>query len=274
MRTAACLAALSTALHQHLLLPTYILDPPSPSSSSSSSTLTAAHHLSAALTDLATTSPSRESHLRSVLLAALPPAETDKRASLAASCAAASVVGWLGPLLPSSAEPAFRRALEDFCGGVVRGRWARLQRCETKVEASLEREFDDFEAWEALPLGGEGGGSQQQQQQQQQQQNGGGQRRAGPGLDANDAVAGVVWPAFFIIEDGDHEVLRPGYVLCEAQVKAAREELAVPTLSRRLIRSNTRRSKALSFPAVNGTAGQGGSFLSQGVGVGVGSGPS
>jgi len=264
MRGAAVLAVIASSLSRHIFQPTYLLD--------------SGVELSALMRTLAGADPTQESYLRSVLLAVLPrwqKAVAERRIF----DVVAEVMGYVGPLLSQEGEAAFRKSLEALCEQ-ARERWSRLQRCDVRVEASLEKLYGEVDCWKLLPLQGSaaGGSDGSQLPNGTASTSGSNSRVSSPapgrpasGLEYKD-IAGVVWPSFFQIQKNAMEPIQAGFVLGAAQVKAARDEEHTGVGStagvRRAVRQITRRSRQLTFPIMNGTGGLDRAFLSPGVGVG------
>lgn len=266
MRGAAVLAVIASSMVRYIFQPTYLLE--------------SGEELSEIMTNLAGADLARESHLRSVLLAVLPaiPEWQKEVVPRRISHVVTEVMKCVGPLLSPEKGVAFKKALQALCEQACE-RWMRLQRCDAKVLASLERPYDEVEYWKLLPLQSStanGSASSPRPSGTNTTSSGSSrsstpvQGRAGPGSLEYKDIVGVVWPSFFVVQQGDLEPLKTGFVLGGAQVKAAREEESnASTMGpRRGPRQNTRRSRQLSIPMINGIGSLDRHFLSSGVGVG------
>lgn len=265
MRGAAVLAVIASSLSRHIFQPTYLLQSDA--------------ELLELMKTLFDADPAQELHLRSVLLAVLPEWQKEA-ASRRISGVVAEVMVYAGPLLSREGIAAFQTGLEALCVKACE-RWARLQRCDVKVEASLEKLYGEVDCWKLLPLQGSaaGGSDGAPRQNGTSSASGSSSRVSSPALGRSSSsgleykeIAGVVWPSFFQVQKNDMAPINPGFVLGVSQVKAARDEenTAVGSMigSRRVARQNTRRSRQLTFPIMNGTSSLESHFLSAQVGVG------
>ena len=275
MRTAAALAVISLALHQHVFQPTYLLND--------------GVELGKIMFGLASKDPARETYLRSVLLAILPEQQR-KMAAQRVENVVRDVVACVGPLLPCHKGAAFQSALSDVCTKTCE-QWARIQRLENKVESHLEPPGVQ-DVWFLSPLPSPDG---QPAQNDQSQVSG---RSSSPptngsklgksperspsssppsnlsaSLAVHHGVVGIVWPNFIELEDGESDFLQNGFGLDAKQVETARKEETpkTPVSGRHFFKHGSRKSRTLTLPIANGSKPAGNAvkpFLSSGGGNG------
>ncbi|KAK3315491.1 hypothetical protein B0H66DRAFT_594047 [Apodospora peruviana] len=252
MRVAAFLLTLASELDQHIFQPSYLLEH--------------GHELSSFLSDLAEADSERESYLRSVLLASLSAERQTKMVTRRVNLVVQNVIDCVGNLFPRTKQTEFRTELSKFVETACQ-LWGHIQQLQDRVEASFDVWHEEAR-WRVLPesstsmstanagdesppkmngIGGKSNGESSKPAQSGVQRS-----TTDKGGDISDFrdIAAVVWPFFFV--DDLEEVISPGYVLCEAEVKATREEEKEQMVAgaRRAARQRERKFRAMPTVAV------------------------
>ncbi len=245
MRLTAALRVLASALSERLFQPTYILDD--------------SKSLFGVMSKLARDDPTREFHLRSVLLDVYPHKQRDNGRRQAKKVVQ-DVLYRVKPLLPVAKQAAFEGALEAMCIEFV-DKWMKLQKHFDVIEPSF-----DFRNTQAVPgcwrifqlptattavaekphmTNGNGTSStppsptdkkgRQTPDEEGEQQS--------PRRSSAD-VEGVVWPAFLTLStDGSRRAVKKGHVVMGDQIKVAADEDDIQTrpaaTQRKILRSAT-----------------------------------
>lgn len=193
-----------------------------------------------------------------------------------------NVTECVGQLLSSGKEGGFRLELADFCNRAAT-QWEHIQQLKEKVEPSFKLIWDEGANWKQLSMSATSGagaaGSSSSKGQAPTNGNNGTSRSSKKAssspskLSRDDGhgdptktssisdvreIAAVIWPLFCVNDSDECErdvPLTQGYVLCEAELKAAKEEENQLLISgtRRGVRQSQRRSR--TFPIVPSNGG-------------------
>jgi len=255
MRTSAFLALLGVELSEHIFQPVYFLDN--------------GHELSRVLSRLASTDPEIESYLRSVMLMTITaPMKADMIRSRV-DLVVKNVTACVGQLLVPGKQAEFRVELASFCNRAAT-QWEQIQQLKEKVEPSFKRIWNEEASWKPLGLSAADSSPPKGQVPAQTNGNNGTSRSSKksppssskppresghgdptkPSISNICDIAAVIWPLFCVNESDECDrdvLLTAGYVLCEAELKAAKEEENQLLISgtRRGARQSQRRSRTL-----------------------------
>ncbi|KAK3343640.1 hypothetical protein B0T25DRAFT_554841 [Lasiosphaeria hispida] len=279
MRTAAFLAIMAAELHRYIFQPAYVIEE--------------ADELCEVLSDLAKEATEQEAYVRSVLLAAFRGKQAHEALHRRLERTTDTIFSFVGGFFNSTVKNTLRSSLAELCRDSC-NEWQRIQLLKEKIEPRFDFIHDPDE-WRPLifrmpglvsPPTPAAAKAQQQngsvppnatnkrsgKQGQQQAAKPPPEEEAGP-----DLANSVIWPSFWVaslIQYDDETALARGYVLCESQIIAAKEEekMQVFPSTRRAARRDVRRLRTMSTGAM-GQVGMGPPSSSGGEVSVVGTGP-
>jgi len=273
MRLAAFLAVLGHTLQKHIFQATYLLEEPD--------------DLSFVLSNLARNDPEKETHLRSVLLAAyVDPKEHTKVAMERIECVVEDLKCFQN-IIPEDSRAAFETALRNTCQLACRN-WNIVLRQPVAIELCLEPgRHVTTTYWRLLQgLGQAPGTATSAPNGNQKLTNGeaapssakGAADRTRPETPMNRRDVETIWPVFLSIVGNQSEVIMMGVVIDNAvmapahdeidSTNATPDELSAPHRSRR----QSLRAEKGKASSVNSSRGSKKAFLPSGGGNGAKSG--
>ena len=232
MRVAALLGICAEAISRHVFQSTYLLD---------------GNQLHELIDAIQSYDWHQGNYLRSVLLRSLP--KEQKNNSLARTKRlVAEVLELTKPILSVKRQLLFGDSLLKVCRNITE-QWMQFQELEAAIEPEFELN-DDADDWKLFLLGHIPTRAVNDNVKHSLDPD---PKKANAKLDMTQTNF-VLWPAFFISEAGELELLQPGFALGEEQMKPAKiEETAIASRrARQAARKTNRRRTKFTATSRNG----------------------